>query len=404
MNYKTFASHASRDRLSGKNMQSFFDQLASRIVVLGGTSGKQPAMFVDHQNIQSGAPWSQDLGDALARCESYFFMLSPSFMSSPWCGKEVGVAYARYSSPGRPTQGRYLFPMKWEVSPLPTMGGGSGIPVPLNQFQHRPTGLSVATVRDYEKLGLSPMMAQSKRYKEKVIELIDKLAREIITGTNHGLLPLHPPITDMDDVHAPPGWAGAGVHLPLDVQHHLCIAPGTTFAAGGGELQMRRVMQGAFELMQARAAPLDVRAKGLSGRIKQAAKGGQILLVIADAVAGHDRVMKAINACKQKPRLALLLLDTESGNTTSPVPEQWLTAKNLATGCFSQAFVSGHLKVTTPSALAADMEWLLQKVRGEAIESSSVVAAQDANAVTSAENSGIRIGIRPVVSGPTRKQ
>jgi hypothetical protein len=385
-------------------MQSFLDRLATRIVALGGTLPDQPAIFVDHKNIQSGAAWEQALGDALSNCESFVFMISPAFMASPWCGKEVGVAHFRYSSANRHPQGRYLFPMKWEASPLQAMGGGSVIPAPLDQFQHRPTGLSPSTAAAYEKLGLSPMIAQSK-HRDKVTELIDQWAREIVTGTGMGPLPpLQRPITSLDGVHAPSGWTGAGARLPFDVCHHIYIASGTTFANGGGDLQVRRAMQGAFELMKARATTIDNRVKGLKGRVSQAITAAQIILVIADAAVDlPDRVIKAINSSPTRPLLGFLLLDTESGNTTNPIPEQWLTAKGLSKGWFSESFVNGHLKVTTPSTLAGDIETLLQKIRGEAMEAGSATAAQDASVISSAEINGIRIVNRPVVAGPTGK-
>lgn len=109
-------------------MQKFFEKLANRIIALGGTAAQQPALFIDHKDIQSGAPWEQALGQALAESESFIFMISPAFVASQWCGKEVGIAHTRYSSTARHPNGCYLFPILWEVSPIQEMGGSNKIP------------------------------------------------------------------------------------------------------------------------------------------------------------------------------------------------------------------------------------------------------------------------------------
>lgn len=249
------------------------------------------------------------------------------------------------------------------------------------------------------------MMAQNK-HRDKIEELVEHWAREIISGTQVGSLPPHSStITGMDDIATPQNWNPTQNRLPFGISHHLLVSDASDFALSGGELTIRRAMQSVFERMNARANPIDSKVDGLSDRMKASAENGEIFIVVADAnIQRPDRVMKAISSCRTKPTLGLILLDTTNGNAASFAPEKWLTERNLHQKNFGHSFIAGHVRVSAPSSLQADIDLLLQKLRGEALQSMTSAIAKDDQAVANAEKNGIQILSRPVVAGPTKEQ
>lgn len=80
--FRLFISHLSEDKAKAHTLK---DVLASY----------QIAAFVAHDDIQPSTEWQSEIESALRTMDAMIAMLTPGFVSSPWCDQEVGYALGR---------------------------------------------------------------------------------------------------------------------------------------------------------------------------------------------------------------------------------------------------------------------------------------------------------------------
>jgi hypothetical protein len=66
-------------------------------------------LWLDRKEIFPGDVWSADLLDALNRAELFIAIVSPNYISSSWCEKELDVMKSRAEMLGAPAEARRIF-------------------------------------------------------------------------------------------------------------------------------------------------------------------------------------------------------------------------------------------------------------------------------------------------------
>ncbi len=413
MNYKTFGSHASRDRKGSLTMGKFFTLLRERLAAL--TAAEAPAeMIFEDLSIGEGEEWSPALVKAMVEADAFFFLVSPYFRQSPWCGREVMIALNRYQRwkerAGQSAGGCLLFPIRWEVDQLRRLAESQSasenpdhdIPPPLRPFQHRPPNAPAI----YEERGLRWMFSQSK-HRSKREDFVEKLALAIISGTARGTLPPHPTFQESEwaTIPLPEGWTTPASTLLFDVSYHLSVAGGSFWLPQEDGPSIQEVLERCAELMwvelqrmEKTVGPADAAEPPGAAKIDN-----RIHLLILDTSIPPDAVVRAVDARKGSLHLAVIFLSTDSsGGAVQAVIPAWLDSHQLSQGQIAAAFAAGCVKQTSAARLATDIEIVVQKAKSRALKSQSGSPATDESVSQSAREQGLDITSKPQMMGPKK--
>jgi FxsC-like protein len=101
-----FLSYARADRDGDAHdaIGRFYEDLVDEVGRRTGLSRDRIGFF-DREKIEQGERWPDRLADALKTCRAFVPVLSPTFFSSDWCGREWGIFRARlleFAAAGRP--------------------------------------------------------------------------------------------------------------------------------------------------------------------------------------------------------------------------------------------------------------------------------------------------------------
>jgi FxsC-like protein len=199
-----FFSYARVD--SDDYLNRFHEDLAGRLARYGGLP-KNEAIFRDVSNLEIGDAWPDELTQAISTCKVLICVVTPSYFSRPWCGKEFEFfrrRLARFAEKnklaGPPP---LILPVLW----IPEKKGGRRFPEVIKELQ-----TSQGFGDDYARLGLW-VLTKLQKYEEAYEDIIHKLAERILEiAQEHDLPPHDQPIElgDMPDPFAPVVPAPAG--------------------------------------------------------------------------------------------------------------------------------------------------------------------------------------------------
>ena len=168
--YTIFLSHSSKDRKSGSNhMRNFVRKLCDVVCSKAGIEDQERAVFFDESAIRMGDEWNSALVIAVRTTQMLVCLVSPRYLNSRWCGREVEVFHRRHDRFCREQDSigstGFVFPLIWEVDVR-----RDSWPEKLSKFQFREAGIP----DDYLADGLAPLIR--KRRWGKVQEVLDILA------------------------------------------------------------------------------------------------------------------------------------------------------------------------------------------------------------------------------------
>lgn len=134
-----FVSHASGDRLAltGKYLLRFIKEVESRLNSVDPRQGDSRRLFLDRRDIEFGDAWETALQQAVCCSRALLCLVSPRYLISEWCGKELQVFLHRRDDANRdgtsPEIVNWIFPLIWDFGPRTR-----SLPRVLSQFQYRP--------------------------------------------------------------------------------------------------------------------------------------------------------------------------------------------------------------------------------------------------------------------------
>ena len=151
-NLLVFASHSSDDRRESGNrnsLEKFIAQVESVVRTKLGLPSEQDIVFLDARNIEVGDAWEDKLLQAVSRARSILCLLSPNYLRSDWCGRELQVFLKRIEQlreqPDSDFQS-FIFPVFWEGQHPPY-----DLPEVICRFQFRLTDVPA----EYGRRGLA---------------------------------------------------------------------------------------------------------------------------------------------------------------------------------------------------------------------------------------------------------
>lgn len=386
-----FASYSSRDGAevaSKRPFKKFIELLRARVQSKTGIQGRAIS-FVDGENIKTGDDWTQALSDELRTAEVIVCLVSPNYLGSLWCGRELEIFDQRYQRWKATTNGssssRFILPVSWEVLPaaLPPK-------LALHQFAEHEFPSS------YLKKGLWYLATRTNDDDFiDVVELLSDRIKEAIVSAQR--LPPHDlPIVDFNAIPSafddPP-------------RPHNVVAIAMT--PGGGAWRPNDNFPGLMELTQRVCGRLgvvvrfeDPAAHDVVQRIARAEREKQLVLclsAVADDGAVDPRLASADLAAGC--HLAFMFVD----NVRNPAAQPRLIGSILDrfTGtAVSEAAADNRARISTPVLLENTLEVLLCQARAKLIATTEGVAVKDDSLERNAIDAGIPIQQRPGLTGP----
>ena len=118
--YHLFASHSSADREATPrrcHLRKFITEIESLVARKLGLGKVESLIFVDERGIECGDEWRAVLSEAVRTSRALVCFVSPNYLQSDWCGKELQVFLDRQS--GMQTKDAtkkttWIFPILWE--------------------------------------------------------------------------------------------------------------------------------------------------------------------------------------------------------------------------------------------------------------------------------------------------
>lgn len=195
MSTRFFLSYAKADE--DGYVARFFEDLVREVQRQSGVREGE-AGFRDFASMRVGAPWAQDLFDALNTSPTFVALCSPSYFASEFCGREWTMFSARAERYRRlhGTVPRTLLPVIWVPAP--------DVPEPVRQLQFTDPEFGQAYVREgvYHLLRL-------RRYREDYLIFLRALAQRVLEVARPH------PMPQLDD-----GYPVAGVESAFHSPRH----------------------------------------------------------------------------------------------------------------------------------------------------------------------------------------
>lgn len=120
MPYKVFTSYAVPDRT--KQMQKFMTRFHEALRTKAGARAEEEIeelVFFDFKSIKAGDEWTPVMAQAVGEAEMLVCLVSPSYLNSTWCGRELEAFHQRVvkwngDAAKKKRGGPFVFPVLWE--------------------------------------------------------------------------------------------------------------------------------------------------------------------------------------------------------------------------------------------------------------------------------------------------
>jgi FxsC-like protein len=171
--------HSNRDEY----VERFFADLTEEVRLMLGLSTASPIGFLDTQEIRRGRDWPEEIARALRTSRMLVCLVSPGYVRSSYCGKEVSVFQQRLRLvlDGAP-QPAAIMPITWV--PLPQ----GEWPETLNQYQ-----------RVNSERGIRHLM-RLRKSEDDYREIVSRLAERLVEASSSQTLPLLDNLAPLDEV------------------------------------------------------------------------------------------------------------------------------------------------------------------------------------------------------------
>lgn len=353
MPHIVFTSYAQRDR--DRYLDSFVKELDEELrgAIPGHALGE--LMFFDRVDVQAGERWSDRIIAAVNEAHLLLCLMSPTYFTRPWCGRELQAFIDRERRAQPPLSGGpFIVPIWWRKpsSPRP-------LPSRLGQFNHRSAGFPKA----YDDDGVRGLARQGKR--TQVRRVVDTLVRLIEESfARPGRLPPGQPIQKVEDI-----LNAFDEQQPFDVRLLTLAAGGDAFKPSALDPTIAVAAETVAERLCVFVRAVET-GPGLEAALQRARAEQQVLLLVVDTSGPPDAVQQQINAL-ELPNLALLLLGSGGPGMDAA---SWFAA--FPPGSMGRAQAAGLVRVALPGELAAQLERLVDESRRRMMASAPAAKVQ----------------------------
>lgn len=370
-----FTSYAQLDR--DRDLERFVRRVRDELRSLRAEPDLERVAFFD-RDIKAGDEWSRLVLQAVNEADVLVCLLSPTYFTRPWCGRELSVFLDRYRQLQEGADATaFIFPIWWQYPTAPRP-----LPRALQSFNYRdpdfPPDYATEGGRGLANLG---RWSQFRR-------LATVLARRISATLDrpHRLPPGAPVGEILEIVNA------FDEQQPYDVQMVALTPGGGTWAPIPRGPTVNAAAEAAAERLKVFIRPIRT-GPGLEQRLEQGRDEEQMLLVIADAATPPDALAHAVDGLGL-PNLALLLVETQPG-----AADAWLAAL-LPGGAIAGARERGMVRTPRAEQMQDDMERLVDEARRRMMAPAPAARVENAALDRNAAAQGIATGVQPTLSGP----
>jgi hypothetical protein len=379
--YAIFTSYARLD--TGKQFKKYVEKV--RDLVQRKTSRKpvNRICFVDGEGIRLGDVWTAVLEKGVRESEVVVCLISPNYLASAWCGRELEVFLRRLANqtPGPP--GPFIFPVWWELLP------GRPLPAKLAAFQNNEDAFPAR----YRERGLRQLATLSK-FRDTFLEFVDTLTDRLRdTLQAKGKLPAYKDPIDFSSL--PSAFDDPVRAYDLEV---------LTLHAAGAAWKPADTTPSLEETVGTICGTMRIvgrfRAGGTPAQaIAHARQNRQVLLCVADLNDPAARAPLTELDAAAAPNLAFLLIDTRAQRAAAaPSAAEW--AAGFGAGGIQDAARDGRTAIATPQEVPAAIEKLVCVVRTKLIDLDTPARAENAVLVDQARLAGVPTEQRPNLIGP----
>jgi hypothetical protein len=385
MAYKVFTSYAVPDRT--KQMQKFMARFHEALRAKCGARSAQAIrelVFFDFKSIEAGDEWTAVMAKAVGEAETLVCLVSPSYMNSSWCGKELEVFDQRIAKlagpPPKKPGARFVFPVLWEPDKRRTL------PAKLAKFQF----LKKTWPRNYT--GGLRQLADLSKYRDTFKQFVEDLADTVDTAlaSKTSL----PPLTfDFTTIAS----AFDDKPQPYDIFFWSAVAAGENWEPVAGGRNIAAEVSAAAGLMRVSVHPFAPESD-LARQCETLGKNRQILLVIADAHTPPSAELKNLNASATPNALAFLLVDGQASPGQAPrAVSDWFAG--LPDGAIHRAVKLKQATSCLAANAASEIEKITTRARLAIINEDAGAPAQNATLASEAESRGISTEAKASLTG-----
>jgi TIR domain len=366
MAHVVFTSYAQRDR--DKYLEKFIAEFRQELEgILVGLSSDELTFF-DRDNVEAGDKWSETIIKALSEADVLLCLMSPTYFTRPWCGRELQAFIDREKALPAPYDGGpFIVPIWWRIPPVPRP-----LPSKLGQFNYRDAGFPDT----YVKSGVRGLVRLGQELQVSLVidTLVDLVGR---ARAKPHRLPQGMQVANIEDI-----MNAFDEQQPFDVRYLALTSGGTAFRPTQSDATVGGAVETVAERLSVFIRPLETGA-GLSDRLKQAQQEQQLILLVTDAAAPVDAAVLDANGL-DLPNLAILLVDTGIPAVGS---DAWINP--IPAGAIAKAKSAGFVRSAAAGQLAAQMERLVDDLRRHLLSSAPAAKAEDAALTEAARLRGV---------------
>ena len=386
--YAIFTSYACLDvnETTHRSFRRFLTKIRDLVGPNVGWHSESTVCFVDKTNIKLGDVWDQKLAEAIGSAQVLVCLVSPYYLKSEWCGRELRLFLERLEAlPGNQQHPQRVFPLIW-IHP----SGGRKLPEVISRLQFKGPGLPQA----YFTNGLRDLALKPK-FKNALIDVASVLSTRITEA-----LAGQPPLPPHAGVHN--GWTKSdweAVINCLEGARQACDLEILSCMSLNEEIQKTVVLGDLTIQLEVRIGVACyckfVTWEQISGNLDRVTQLDGIPVLLAAWDSPHD-VATVIREAAKLTVIGVVILDSSSVDAMAPQP---ITIAGLQAEIQSLE-TKGRLVRCTPQTLAPALERLAIQLRNERLaplESARVISAEIEQRATA---QGVPTAQRPDVLGP----
>ncbi|MFD0894702.1 toll/interleukin-1 receptor domain-containing protein [Luteolibacter ambystomatis] len=382
--YAIFTSYSTVDgqALKGAPFQKFCRTLKD-LVTVKTDAARTNWSFVDQYGIKNGDDWKDVLVEAVRTSEVLVCLISPRYLGSVWCGRELEVFVRRMGKRAEelppPAANNFIFPIWWEKP-----RDRETLPKKLGRFNPYDQGYP----RSYSEKGLRQLIALNQR---KDVQTILETLSELIADSLNKNSPLCHCDEIADFLNFPSAFADQ-ITSPLPFQIAFLETAGGGIAGLDGTLE---TIAARLKTVSRSIQP----AADIAASLALAGQQKQLIVLVADAAAdATDPLLSEINS-HPVGHLAVAVVYSGAETAGCSTAEAWV--RRFGEGSFKEAARTGHVIFAGPRDFESALEGLVTRVRQQMIQSDQAIT-RAADPLLSAEASaaGIPTEIKPILDGP----
>jgi hypothetical protein len=378
--YPVFTSYAQLDR--DKYLEKFVDEFRKQLRSVTGRPDAIALAFFDRDGVQAGDRWSEKIVQAIATADVLLCLMSPTYFTREWCGRELELFLGRLREIGPAALSvRFIFPVWWQMPATPR-------PLPRRLGQHNYHDPTYPPA--YERSGIRGLARQGQWRQFR--QMIDSLAARVAqTLAQPCRLPDAPAVADISQI-----VNAFDEQQPFDVCVIALTPGGDAWVPSAGDVSIQESAGETARRLLIFVRKLELGPE-LAARLERAKAEEQVILVVCDA-SSQSEDLETINSL-ELPSLSVLLVDAALPTVGA---ERWLA--RFRPGAFARAKASGLMRLASPGDLQPQMERLVDDARRKLQAVAPSVKAQDQNLTSNALSQGISVDVKPNLTGPAAEE